>query len=64
MSPKACALCGHTAADHREGFMGGAVYTADCVLHLCHVDEPCRDGMTCYHRWTLYGDRPEAWDQP
>jgi hypothetical protein len=54
-----CAMCGHTPSDHRAGYLGGSAYDGDQSVDLCHVDSPCGpQGMTCYHRWTVYGDRP------
>jgi hypothetical protein len=47
-----CALCG------REfDTMEGRVDDGENVYDLCHPADA--DGpMTCYHRWTVYGDRP------
>ena len=50
-----CALCGKNPA---AGFATVTVLLADRdyeVVRLCH-DGP--DPMTCYHRWTVYGERP------
>jgi hypothetical protein len=49
MPSTACRLCGHVAADHAEGFMGGE---AD-GQPLCHVDD-----HSCYVSWTVQGERP------
>lgn len=46
---KTCALCGH------RGFMGASVDENDLCMHLCHEDD-----HSCYHRWTVYGDRPNG----
>jgi hypothetical protein len=49
LSGERCAMCGHSASDHREGWMGGEADDQP----LCHVDD-----HSCYHRWTVYGARP------
>jgi hypothetical protein len=44
-----CGLCGHTMTQERCGYA-----SADGV-RLCHTDD-----HSCYHRWTVYGERPAA----
>lgn len=52
-SERRCSLCGHVITFARCG--GGEAIGADGVHHyLCHADD-----HSCYHRWTVYGDRPE-----
>lgn len=50
--PKVCGLCGHEMTLDQCGHasVGG--------VPLCH-----HDTHSCYHRWTVYGDRPVS-DQP
>lgn len=49
---RVCSLCGRCFDT-----MEGKVYEDDEVHDLCHpFDAP--DAMTCYHRWTVYGERP------
>lgn len=50
---KRCFLCGH-----EPSCGSAAVYDmyADRKLFLCHADD-----HSCYHRWTVYGERPEPY---
>lgn len=41
-----CALCGNLAEGY--GYADGKM--------LCHHDSPFK--QDCYHRWTVYGERP------
>lgn len=47
-----CELCGHRPAC---GY--ARVHLPDgASIRLCH-----KDSHSCYHRWTVYGDRPTTW---
>lgn len=49
-----CGLCGHVML--RIETCGSAlVWDGDRRVPLCHTDD-----HDCYHRWTVYGDRPGA----
>lgn len=55
--PTKCALCG---ADPAGG--QATTYEDRTVIRLCHDDtdvsrSPGGTAMTCYHRWTVYGER-------
>jgi hypothetical protein len=50
--PECCGLCGHAMILARCGSAG--VYGPDGdYVPLCHADD-----HSCYHRWTVYRDRP------
>lgn len=49
-----CALCGHDTSVDVCGY--GAAHDDDGNwVHLCHADD-----HSCYHRWTVCGDRPKT----
>jgi hypothetical protein len=50
---RVCALCGHVMALPRCGSAGA--HENGHVVHLCHTDD-----HDCYHRWTVYRERPTA----
>jgi hypothetical protein len=60
--PAECGLCGHVSVDHpaerqfASGFLGGSVWIEGQSVNLCHTDN-----HSCYHRWTVYGERPDDW---
>lgn len=54
-SPK-CALCGHDPACGSAS-VTTQVGTEVSEYRLCHDD-----GHSCYHRWTVYGQRPATDD--
>jgi hypothetical protein len=51
---KVCELCGHQMAFEVCGY--ATVYVEeDRAAYLCHADD-----HDCYHRWTVYHERPST----
>lgn len=50
-----CALCGHPPVSSKCG--QASVTEAGVERFLCHADD-----HSCYHRWTVYGERPKGED--
>lgn len=48
---RVCALCGHVMTLDRCGSAGA--HENGHVIYLCHTDD-----HDCYHRWTVYRERP------
>lgn len=49
-----CGLCGHEITEGLDPKCGAAgVWRGKTWTRLCHADD-----HSCYHRWTVYGDRP------
>ena len=51
---KVCGLCGHVMTFKTCGYAAVDVAETE-VVYLCHADD-----HDCYHRWTVYGERPIA----
>lgn len=52
---KKCALCQHDMEEHNCGYSTVTYATVvEQELFLCHTDD-----HDCYHRWTIYQERPE-----
>lgn len=45
-----CELCGH---DNHLSTEYGSTYNSSGKIYLCHTDD-----HSCYHRWTVHGERP------
>ena len=54
MTIKECALCGHEMTLERCG-SAGAHNDDGSPVHLCHTDD-----HDCYHRFTVYRQRPDT----